>query len=118
MMATLKGFQKENGIWRQLVNDKELWEESSGSAMFTYAMITGVKNKWLDAKTFGPVARKGWLALCSHINEMGDIELVCEGTGAADDRQHYINRKSLTGDLHGQAPMLWCAYALVEAVLK
>ena len=24
-----------------------------------------------------------------------------------------INRLALTGDLHGQAPVLWCAYALV-----
>ena len=26
---------------------------------------------------------------------------------------HYRNRKALTGDLHGQAPVIWCAYALL-----
>jgi rhamnogalacturonyl hydrolase YesR len=114
MMTSLKQYRNENGIWRQLVNDEDLWEETSGSAMFTYAMITGIKNKWLDADTFGPAARKAWLALCARINETGDIDAVCEGTGASDDRQHYVNRKALTGDLHGQAPVLWCAYALIE----
>ncbi|GHT60478.1 hypothetical protein AGMMS50239_09520 [Bacteroidia bacterium] len=114
MMTTLKEYQKEDGMWRQLVDDEELWEESSGSAMFTYALITGVKNKWLDGNAFGPTARKGWLALCAQIDEIGDVKSVCEGTGAEDNRQHYIDRRALTGDLHGQAPMLWCAYALVK----
>ena len=90
-----------------------LWEETSGSAMFTYAMIVGVKKGWLDAKEYGEVARKGWIALCSYIDKAGDVKAVCEGTMIKNSREHYINRLALTGDLHGQAPVLWCAYALV-----
>ena len=45
MMKTLKETQNEKGMWRQLVDDPELWEETSGSAMFTYAMIVGVKKR-------------------------------------------------------------------------
>jgi unsaturated rhamnogalacturonyl hydrolase len=113
MMKTLKETQNEKGMWRQLVDDPELWEETSGSAMFTYAMIVGVKKGWLDAKEYGEVARKGWIALCGYINEAGDVEAVCEGTMIENSRDHYVNRLALTGDLHGQAPVLWCAYALV-----
>jgi hypothetical protein len=40
MMKTLKETQNEKGMWRQLVDDPELWEETSGSAMFTYAIKT------------------------------------------------------------------------------
>ena len=100
-------------MWRQLVDDPELWEETSGSAMFTYAMIVGGKKGWLDAKEYGEVARKGWIALCSYIDKAGDVKAVCEGTMIKNSREHYINRLALTGDLHGQAPVLWCAYALV-----
>ena len=113
MMDTLRKYQNENGMWRQLVDDEELWEETSGSAMFTYAMIVGVKKGWLDEVEYGEVARRGWLALVKYIDEKGDVTSVCEGTMIANDRQHYIDRLPLTGDLHGQAPMLWCAYALV-----
>lgn len=113
MMKTLKETQNEKGMWRQLVDDPELWEETSGSAMFTYAMIVGVKKGWLDAKEYGEVARKGWIALCSYIDKAGDVKAVCEGTMIKNSREHYINRLALTGDLHGQAPVLWCAYALV-----
>jgi rhamnogalacturonyl hydrolase YesR len=47
---------------RQLVDDEASWKETSASAMFTYAMIVGVKNGWLDKVTYGKAARKGWLA--------------------------------------------------------
>ena len=48
-----------------------------------------------------------------YVNEQGDVEAVCEGTMLGDNSEHYRNRKALTGDLHGQAPVLWCAYALL-----
>ena len=43
MMEKLKDTQDENGMWKQVVDDISMWEETSGSAMFAYAMITGVK---------------------------------------------------------------------------
>ena len=82
--------------------------------MFTYAMILGVKNGWLDEKTYGKIARKGWLALMNYLNTNYEIRNVCCGTGAGSDYEYYRDRDKLTGDLHGQAAMMWCAYALVE----
>lgn len=114
MMDTLRGYQKPDGLWGQLVDQPDAWSETSGSAMFTYAMITGVKNGWLDPEIYTPIARKAWLALVSHINEAGDIGNVCQGTNVGTDRQYYLDRKRITGDLHGQAPVLWCASALLE----
>jgi rhamnogalacturonyl hydrolase YesR len=114
MMQTLKQQQNANGMWHQLVDDPQSWAETSGSAMFTYAMITGVKKGWLDAAEYAPVARKAWLALVTYINSNGDVREVCEGTNKKNDRQYYLDRKRVTGDMHGQAPYLWCAYALME----
>lgn len=114
MMSTLKEYQREEGLWGQLVDHPESWVETSGSAMFTYAMISGVKNGWLDAKEYGPVARKAWIALVDYIDADGNISEVCEGTNAKDDYEHYMNRKRNVGDMHGQAPVLWCAFALAE----
>lgn len=111
MMASLLKYQAESGMWRQLIDDEGSWAESSCTGMFTFAMITGVKNGWLDAATYGAAARKGWLALVTYINENNDVREVCEGTNKKNDRQYYIDRKRLTGDLHGQAPILWCATA-------
>ena len=111
MMASLLQYQAEDGMWRQLIDDPQSWKETSCTGMFTFAFITGVKEGWLDAKTYGPAARKAWLALITYINNDGDITEVCEGTNKKNDRQYYLDRKRNVGDLHGQAPILWCANA-------
>lgn len=80
----------------------------------TFAMITGVKNGWLDAKTYGPAARKGWLGLVGYIDQNADIHEVCEGTNKRNSYDYYMKRKRNVGDLHGQAPVLWCASALLR----
>lgn len=114
MMAALLRYQGDDGMWRQLIDDPTSWPESSCTGMFTFAFITGVKHGWLDEQTYAPAARKGWLALVSYINTDSDIREVCQGTNKGPDRQYYLDRRRVTGDLHGQAPALWCAVALLR----
>ncbi len=114
MMASLLKYQSTDGMWRQLIDDPEAWPETSSTGMFAFAMITGVKNGWLDAKVYGPAARKAWLKLVTYINKDGDITEVCEGTNKKNDHQYYLDRKRNVGDNHGQAPVLWCATALLR----
>ena len=113
MMNTLKQNQDPDGMWHQLIDEPASYKETSGTAMFTYAMIVGVKHGWLDKKEYGTAARKGWLALVTYINENNEITNVCEGTNIKNDKNHYMNRKQITGDLHAHAPLLWCAVALL-----
>ena len=114
MMDALVCHQMDSGMWSQLVNDHSVWPESSGSAMFTYALITGVKNGWLKDEKYAKAARKGWIELVSYLDQNYDLKDVCEGTGAKNDYDWYKERRKWVGDLHGQAGMLWCAYALIE----
>ena len=114
MMESLLKHQDSNGMWRQLIDDPTSWPETSCTGMFTFAFITGVKNGWLDEATYGPAARKAWLGLTTYLEPSGDIREVCEGTNKKNDRQFYLDRKRLTGDMHGQAPVLWCATALLR----
>lgn len=114
MMKSLKEYQMPGGMWNQLIDDPNCWAETSGTAMFTYAIITGVKQGWLDKKEYAQVARKAWMALTFHINEDGDVSEVCVGTNKKNDRQYYYDRPRIIGDFHGQAPVLWCAFALLE----
>ncbi|HET7625339.1 MAG TPA: glycoside hydrolase family 88 protein [Verrucomicrobiae bacterium] len=114
MMAALLKYQDANGMWHQLIDRPDAWPETSCSGMFTFAFVTGVKNGWLDAKTYGPAARKAWLGLIKYIDANGDIHEVCEGTNKKNSLQYYLNRKRNIGDMHGQAPVLWCATALLR----
>jgi len=122
MMAALLKYQGEDGLWRQLI-DQESWPETSSTGMFTFAMITGVKNGWLPAKTYGPAARKAWLGLVKRIDAQANVTDVCIGTNKAHlevgadhatQLKYYLDRTRRTGDLHGQAPLLWSATALMR----
>jgi unsaturated rhamnogalacturonyl hydrolase len=114
MMTALLKFQGSDGMWRQLIDHPVAWPETSSTGMFTFAMVTGVKNGWLDKKAYASAARKGWLGLVSYIEPNGDIREVCEGTGKNNNLQYYLDRKRNTGDLHGQAPILWSASAFLR----
>ena len=114
MMEALLKYQGKDGVWHQLLDHPESYPETSCTGMFTFALITGVKKGWLDRKPYAKAARKGWLGLVNYIESNGDIRNVCQGTGKKNDLQYYLDRQRLTGDLHGQAPILWCASALLR----
>ncbi len=123
MMASLLKYQGADGLWHQLIDQPDCWSETSGTGMFTFAMVTGVKHGWLDAKTYGPAARKAWLGLVQHLDKDANVKDVCVGTnkafqevGSEQDTQlkFYLARDRKTGDLHGQSPILWTASALMR----
>ena len=114
MMESLLKYQAEDGLWRQLLDKPESWVETSGTGMFAFAMVTGVKEGWLDKKTYGPAARKAWLGLVKHIDQDANVTDVCEGTNKGFSVQYYLDRKRKTGDLHGQAAASWAATALLR----
>jgi len=114
MMTAVLKLQGDEGLWRQLLDDPDSWVETSASGMFTFAFVTGVKNGWLEASSFGPAARKAWLALVGCLDDDARIRDVCIGTDKGFSREFYLRRPRATGDLHGQAPMLWTASALLR----
>lgn len=116
-MKGLLTVQKENGIWMQLLGstDPKNWEETSGSAMFLFAIFTGLKNGWLESDTFLEPAKKGWMALAGFL-QGAKLASVAAGfwpsTGTASD---YLNAaKGAPGDSHGTAAFLWAATAAVN----
>ena len=113
MMDALLLYQADDGMWRQLIDVDTAWKETSSTAMFGYAMAMGVKKGILTDKKYKEAYQKAWLSLVDYINEEGKISEVCVGTGQSTDIQYYLDRPRTTGDLHGQAPVLWFAYAVV-----
>jgi unsaturated rhamnogalacturonyl hydrolase len=117
MMDGLVPLQGPNGLWYQVLNlpnDSSNWEETSGSAMFTYAMIAGVRRGILDATTYVPVIEAAWAGLQTKISAQGDVSGICVGTWYKSTPQEYMALTKLTGDGHGQAPVLWAAAELLR----
>jgi rhamnogalacturonyl hydrolase YesR len=115
------------GAWNQVLDVKTLKPEMSSTAMFTYALATGVKNGWLTEPTYATAARNGWLALGKRTSSGGQLDQVCPGTGdAAGDagimdsdvpaqQKFYMDKTFTAGDRHGQAPLIWAARALLRS---
>ena len=80
------------------------------------AAIEGAKHGWIDPAVYAPAARKAFLALQDYIKPNGDVRDVCCGTNIGNSREYYDKRPRITGDLHGQAPLIWCCAALAEYV--
>jgi rhamnogalacturonyl hydrolase YesR len=123
MMASLLKYQGSDGLWRQLIDHPDVWAETSSTGMFTFAMVSGVKNGWLAPRVYGPAARKAWLGLVQHIGKDANVTDVCIGTNKANlevgpdvnaQMKFYLDRPRRVGDLHGQAPILWSATALMR----
>ena len=114
MMEALLKYQGDEGLWRQLIDRPESWSETSGTGMFTFAMVTGVKNGWLDAKSYGKAARAAWVGLVKRLDQDANVADVCAGTNKLNDLTYYLNRPRILGDLHGQAPIMWSASALMR----
>ena len=112
--AALLKWQRPNGLWGQIVTDPGSWDETSGSAMFTYGFVMGVKYGWLDRAVYEPAARKAWTALCGKLDAYGNLADVCCGTAKKNDRAWYMERPRILGDTHGQAPMLWICSELIQ----
>jgi rhamnogalacturonyl hydrolase YesR len=108
------------GAWNQVVDVTTLKPEMSCTAMFTFALATGVKNGWLTDPKYAAAARNGWLALGKRTSSGGQLDLVCPGTGQADagslasQQQFYMSIAFSANDNHGQAALIWAANALLR----
>ena len=115
MLAALLRYQPPAGAWRQLIDRDDSWPETSGTGMFAFALISGVRTGRLDTATYGAAARGAWIALAGYVDQNNNVTSVCEGTNKKNDLEYYLLRKRRTGDFHGQAPLLWTAAALLRS---
>lgn len=106
-----------DGFWHQLIDRPETYEETSATAIFAYALAHGVNEGWLEATTYGPVAQLAWEAVATKINEKGEVEGTCVGTGMGFDPAYYAYRPVSVKAAHGYGPTIW-AGAEIYKMLK
>ena len=100
-------YQGKNGLWNQIVNDGNSFEETSGSSMFTLSIARGVNEGWLPVN-YGEYARKGWMGICTRI-EGDKVFDICQGTGIGFDQDFYLKRKRFVNDPRGLGALITCA---------
>lgn len=112
--AGLTAHQGHAGLWHQLLDRRESYEETSASAMFVFAITRGINRGWLDAKAFGPAVAIGWNAVANKVNAKGQVENVCVGTGVGWEPMFYMYRPTHLLAAHGYGPVLLAGAEMIE----
>lgn len=98
--------QDKDGLWHQLLDRPDSYLETSASAMFVYSIARGINRGWLDGKAYGPMVSLGWNAVAQNVNDKGQVEATCVGTGMAFDPAFYYYRPTSVLAAHGYGPVL------------
>jgi len=121
LAAGLKRTQDpKTGGWFQVVDKGERsdnWIDSSGSAMFTYAIERGIEVGLLSRKEYGPVAARGYQAITGlakiDADGMVDVYSACDGLCVQANYGAYIDYPRSVNAKEAVAGFLW-ATAIVE----
>ena len=107
-------YQNANGMWNQLLDKSDSYDESSVTAMFVYAIAKALNNKWIDS-SYASVAKTGWNVLKNNeITADGRFTNVCVGTGITDDIPFYFNRPVGDNEKHGLGLILDTAVEMIK----
>ena len=102
---SLKKVQAPDGMWRQVLDKPELWEETSCTAMFAYGIARAVNRGWIDASNMA-VARRAFAGIAKNVTADGDVNGTCEGTNIGTTLDFYRNRPHPDNDPHGRGPTM------------
>ena len=109
LRAHIKGlasYQTRDGFWHQLIDRNDTYEETSATAIYSYAIAHAVNRGYVDARMYGPMANLAWNAVASKVTANGQIEGICVGTGMAFDPAFYSYRPTSVKAAHGYGPTL------------
>ncbi len=118
--AGLKATQDPtSGLWYQVLDRRDHpdnWPETSGSAMFVYALQSAVNQGYLDS-SYAAIARKGWDGLQTKLKLDGKFPAVSgavEGMGVQSSYAEYVNKERLTNSTHGLCGVLFAASVMED----
>lgn len=112
--AGIAAAQGHAGLWHQLLDRRESYEETSASAMFVFAIAHGINRGWLDPLAFGPTVSLGWNAVATKVNAKGQVEGTCVGTGVGWDPMFYMYRPVHVLAAHGYGPVFLAGAEMIE----
>jgi unsaturated rhamnogalacturonyl hydrolase len=109
----VKPLQAPSGLWHQVLDAKDIWEETSCSSMFAYSIARAVRRGWIPAENL-KIAQKAFAAVSEHVTACGEVAETCEGTGIGTTLDFYRNRRRPFNDHHAPGPVMIAGAELIE----
>ena len=114
-VSGLCGLQSEKGLWHQVLDMPGSYLETSCTAIFSLAILKGIKTGILEKEKYLPAAEAAVNGILNHsIEENGDVTGVCRGSGCQDDPEYYANLETIRNDDHGTGVVLAAVCALLD----
>ena len=110
----LAGYQSGKGFWHQLLDRNDSYLETSATAIYTYCIAKAINKGWIDAKAYSPVCLLAWNAVATKVNDNGQVEGTCVGTGMAFDPAFYYYRPANVFAAHGYGPVLLAGAEIIN----
>lgn len=108
-------YQGKNGLWYQILDKTDSYEEITGTAMFVFGIARGVREGWID-KDFIYVAEQGLKGMMTKMSDDGDVTSICVGTGIMPSLSFYYNRKTQENAPMGEGPVLRALVEMSDAI--
>ncbi len=121
LKAHIKGlaaYQSGTGFWHQLLDRNDSYLETSATAIYTYCIAHAINQGWIDGVAYAPAAALGWAAVSTKINNLGQVEGVCVGTGMGFDPAFYYFRPVNVFAAHGYGPALLAGAEMLQLLKK
>jgi unsaturated rhamnogalacturonyl hydrolase len=94
-LDALMPLQNEDGLWREVVDQPGAYAEFTATAMIGTAIMRGIRNGWLDSRTYRPAVDKAWHAILDRVGPNGLLFDVCESTNKQRTLEDYLNRQAI-----------------------
>jgi unsaturated rhamnogalacturonyl hydrolase len=107
-------YQDISGMWHQLLDKPDSYEESSVTAMFVYTVAKAVNEGWISPRYIS-IAQNGWEALSKKVTSDGQVPDICIGTSINEDIRYYYNRPKELNDTHGLGAFLLAGTEMIKA---
>ncbi|MFH0988770.1 MAG: glycoside hydrolase family 88 protein [bacterium] len=121
LQAHIKGlakYQDGTGFWHQLLDRSDTYLETSATAIYTYSIAKAINDGLIDPMAFIPVAILSWNAVATKVNNNGQIEGTCVGTGMAFDPAFYFYRPINVFAAHGYGPVMLAGSEIIKLLQK
>lgn len=104
--------QGDNGLWHQVLDIKESYEETSCTAMFIIGLARGIMLGLVGDEAEISIAR-AYLGLMKYkIDRHGNIYDVCRGSSCSMDAKYYMELGTVDNDDHGTGIVLSALYQM------
>ncbi len=94
-------YQSSTGLWHQLLDRVDSYEETSCTAMFTYGIAYAV-NEGILPERYISIAQDGWKGILSKTDKdyrSSAVNGICIGTGIESDMKHYYTRPTRANEV-------------------